>query len=42
MRDRYKKLRNTEFGKHGKWNLDDPVELCYMMLIQMNNYLHGV
>lgn len=42
MRNRYKELQNSEFGKHGKWNLDNPVQLCYMILIQMNNYLHGI
>ena len=44
MRDKYPQhnLRNKEFGEHGTWNLEDPVQLCYIILAQMNNYLNGV
>lgn len=42
MRDRYEILRNTEFGEHGTWDLNDPRQACYIILAQINNYLHGI
>lgn len=41
MREKYKVLRTAELGSHN-FNLNDPVQLCYLILAQMNNYLHGV
>lgn len=42
MRDKYKVLQNSEFGAHGTWDLNDPKQLCYVLLAKMYNYLNGV
>lgn len=43
MRDKYPvDLRNKEFGKHNTWDLNNPVHISYILLAQMNNYLHGI
>lgn len=42
MRQHYAQVRSFGIEGNDKIDLNDPVQVCYIILSQMNNYLHGI